>query len=111
MTTATVMLMNHFDKKIASNNLIGTHVAGLIGSATYGVAKQTMIYAIKVLDSDGNGAWSDIISGLQFAVSDSATRSCPNGVVVNMSIEGGKTQSVDDAVAAAVNAGLFGMSF
>jgi hypothetical protein len=70
-----------------------------------------MIYAIKVLDADGNGSWSDIISGLQFAVSDSATRSCPNGVVVNMSLGGGKTQSVDDAVAAAVNAGLFGKSF
>jgi subtilisin family serine protease len=91
--------------------LLGTHVAGTIGSATYGVAKQTSIYAIKVLDGDGNGAWSDIISALQFAVSDSAGRSCPNGVVVNMSLGGDKTQSVDDAVAAAVDAGLFGKSF
>jgi subtilisin family serine protease len=70
-----------------------------------------MIYAIKVLDADGNGAWSDIISALQFATSDSATRDCPNGVVVNMSLGGGKIQSVDDAVAAAVSAGLFGKSF
>jgi hypothetical protein len=69
-----------------------------------------MIYAVKVLDGDGNGAWSDVIAGLQFAVSDSATRSCPNGVVVNMSLGGDQVQSVDDAVAATVNAGLFGKS-
>jgi subtilisin family serine protease len=96
---------------MSANISLGTHVAGTIGSATYGIAKETRIYAIKVLDADGNGAWSDIISGLQFAVSDSATRPCPNGVVINMSISGARTQCVDDAVAAAVNAGFFGKSF
>jgi subtilisin family serine protease len=96
---------------LVANNSSGTHVAGIIGSATYGVAKQTMIYAVKVLDADGNGAWSDIISGLQFAVSDSVGRYCPNGVVINMSLGGGKSQSVDDAVAATVNAGFFGKSY
>jgi subtilisin family serine protease len=85
----------------------GTHVSGTIGSKSYGVAKKTKLYGIKVLDSAGSGAWTDIVSGIQTAVSDSATRSCPNGVVVNMSLGGGKTQTVNDAVAAAVNAGLF----
>lgn len=94
---------------VFANILPGTHVAGIIGSATYGVAKQTMIYAIKVLDNNGNGAWSDIISGLQFAVDDSHGRYCPNGVIINMSLGGGQSQSVDDAVAATVNAGFFGM--
>ena len=32
----------------------GTHVAGTIGSTTYGVAKQTKLYAVKVLDSSGS---------------------------------------------------------
>jgi subtilisin family serine protease len=85
----------------------GTHVAGTIGSKTYGVAKNVQIYAIKVLDAGGSGAWSDIIAAIQYAVTDSKTRSCPNGVVVNMSLGGGFIQSVNDAVAAAVNAGLF----
>lgn len=32
----------------------GTHVAGTLGSKTYGVAKKTKLYAIKVLKSDGS---------------------------------------------------------
>lgn len=85
----------------------GTHVAGTIGSRTFGIAKNTKIYGIKVLDADGSGEWSGIVDGIQLAVSDSKKRSCPKGVVVNMSVGGGKTQSVNDALAAAVDAGLF----
>lgn len=33
----------------------GTHVAGTIGSKTYGVSKKTELYAVKVLDSSGSG--------------------------------------------------------
>lgn len=85
----------------------GTHVAGTIGSITYGVAKKTHIYAVKVLDAGGSGAWSDIVSGIQYAVEHSKTNSCPNGVVVNMSLGGGTSATVNAAVAAAVDAGLF----
>jgi subtilisin family serine protease len=85
----------------------GTHVAGTIGSKSFGVAKKTQIYAVKVLDAGGSGAWSDIVSAIQATVTDSKTRSCPNGIVVNMSLGGGKQQSVNDALAAAVDAGLF----
>jgi subtilisin family serine protease len=91
----------------SDDNGHGTHVSGTIGSATYGVAKKASLYGIKVLDSSGSGDWSTIVSGIQTAVTDSQQRSCPNGVVVNMSLGGSKTQSVDDAVAAAVQAGLF----
>src|ERR1700742_276142 len=52
----------------------GTHVSGTIGSKSYGVAKKTKLYGIKVLDSAGSGAWTDIVSGIQTAVSDSANR-------------------------------------
>jgi subtilisin family serine protease len=85
----------------------GTHVAGTIGSKTYGVAKNVQIFAIKVLDAGGSGSWSNIIDALQYAVTDSKTRSCPNGVVLNLSLSGGFIQAGNDAVAAAVNAGLF----
>jgi subtilisin family serine protease len=85
----------------------GTHVAGTIGSVTYGVAKKTHIYAVKVLDAGGSGAWSDIVSGIQYVVDHSKTNSCPNGVVVNMSLGGGTSTTVNAAVAAAVDAGIF----
>ena len=32
----------------------GTHCAGIIGSKTYGVAKKTTLYAVKVLDASGS---------------------------------------------------------
>ena len=32
----------------------GTHVAGTIGSKTYGIAKKTSLYAVKVLDASGS---------------------------------------------------------
>lgn len=85
----------------------GTHVAGTIGSKTYGVAKKTNLYAIKVLDANGSGSWSDVISGINLAATDAKQRSCPNGVVVNMSLGGDFSQAVNDAVAASVDAGLF----
>lgn len=32
----------------------GTHCAGTVGSKTYGVAKKTKLYAVKVLDASGS---------------------------------------------------------
>ena len=36
----------------------GTHVAGTTGGATYGVAKNVRLVAVRVLDCGGSGAWS-----------------------------------------------------
>ncbi|KAF2657881.1 elastase-like serine protease [Lophiostoma macrostomum CBS 122681] len=85
----------------------GTHVAGTIGSKTYGVAKKTKLYAVKVLDSTGSGTYAGVIAGIQYAAQDQQTRDCPKGSVANMSLGGSFSQAVNDAVAAAVAAGLF----
>jgi cerevisin len=45
----------------------GTHVAGTIGSKTYGVAKQVDIVAVKVLDNRGSGTTSNVIAGIDWA--------------------------------------------
>lgn len=42
----------------------GTHVAGTAGGEFFGVAKKASIFAVKVLDDQGSGPISDIISGL-----------------------------------------------
>lgn len=42
------------DGQNSDGNGHGTHVAGTIGSKTYGVAKKTKLYAVKVLDSSGS---------------------------------------------------------
>ncbi|KAJ6438959.1 Cuticle-degrading protease [Purpureocillium lavendulum] len=89
------------------NNGHGTHVAGTIGSNTYGVAKAAKIYGVKVLDGEGNGSNSNIIAGMNFVVEDAKKRECPKGVVVNMSLGGEYSQALNEAAAALVNAGLF----
>ncbi|KAF2690016.1 subtilisin-like serine protease-like protein PR1A [Lentithecium fluviatile CBS 122367] len=85
----------------------GTHVAGTIGSKTYGVAKKTKLYAVKVLDASGSGTNSGVIAGINFVASDSKTRSCPNGAVANMSLGGSKSTAVNSATANVVAAGVF----
>lgn len=85
----------------------GTHCAGTIGSKTYGVAKKTKIYGVKVLDDNGSGTFSNIIAGVDFVANDYKTRGCPRGAVASMSLGGGKTQSVNDAVARLQRAGVF----
>lgn len=65
----------------------GTHVAGSIASATYGVAKQAKIVPLKALDSfgtcQGSGSTSFVLSAIDWAISDN-----PAGTraVINMSL-------------------------
>ncbi len=51
----------------------GTHVAGTIAGlgadgGVAGVAPQAKLYAVKVLDKDGNGNYSDVIAGIEWAM-------------------------------------------
>ncbi|KAF2642619.1 subtilisin-like serine protease-like protein PR1A [Massarina eburnea CBS 473.64] len=85
----------------------GTHVAGTIGSKTYGVAKKTKLYAVKVLNASGSGTNSGVIAGINYVASDSQTRSCPKGAVANMSLGGSKSTAVNSAAASVVSAGVF----
>ncbi|HMO81433.1 MAG TPA: S8 family serine peptidase [Pyrinomonadaceae bacterium] len=59
----------------------GTHVAGTIGSATYGVAKNANLYGVRVLPCSGPGLVSNMISGINWVNSN---RISP--AVINMSI-------------------------
>ncbi|WP_372595184.1 DUF4214 domain-containing protein [Actinotalea sp.] len=46
----------------------GTHVAGLLASATYGVAKRATIVPVRVLDKNGVGWGSDMLAGVNWAI-------------------------------------------
>lgn len=88
----------------------GSHVAGTIGSSTYGVAKNADIVAVKVLRSNGSGTMSDVLKGVEWATNDHQNAASKKdgfkGSTANMSLGGGKSPSLDKAVNAAVNAGL-----
>ncbi|GBF05257.1 peptidase S8/S53 subtilisin kexin sedolisin [Deinococcus aerius] len=71
----------------------GTHVAGTVGGSTWGVAKGVKLVAVKVLDCSGSGTNSGVIAGINWAVSNKT-----GPAVANMSLGGGASQAVDDAV-------------
>lgn len=85
----------------------GTHVAGTIGSKTYGVAKKTSIYGVKVLDNSGSGSYSAVIGGIDFVAKDAVGRKCPKGSVANMSLGGGYSSAVNQAAASLVRSNVF----
>ncbi|GAA2830259.1 S8 family peptidase [Crossiella cryophila] len=81
----------------------GTHVAGTVGGAVYGVAKATRLVAVRVLGCDGRGSWGGIIAGLDW-VGANAVRPA----VANLSLGGtpGLAQ-VDDAANRLSDKGVF----
>ncbi|KAF5005491.1 hypothetical protein FDECE_8069 [Fusarium decemcellulare] len=85
----------------------GTHVAGTIGSTTYGVAKKTSLFAVKVLDDNGEGTNSAVIAGMDYVAEHAGSATCPKGVVVNMSLGGQYSDAVNNAAKSIVDAGLF----
>ncbi|KAI9234674.1 MAG: vacuolar serine protease [Podila humilis] len=89
----------------------GTHCAGTIGSRKYGVSKKVDVVAVKVLRSNGSGTMSDVVAGVDYAVSRHLDLKSKNGrkyrgSVANMSLGGGKSRPLDAAVANAVGKGL-----
>ncbi|HET6763736.1 MAG TPA: S8 family peptidase, partial [Longimicrobiaceae bacterium] len=80
----------------------GTHVAGTIGSATYGVAKNVYLRAVRVLDCSGSGATSGIIAGMNW-VQTNATKPA----VANMSLGGGYSSSLNTAATNLAGSGVF----
>lgn len=91
----------------ADGNGHGTHVAGIIGGVTYGVAKNVTLLGVKVLSDSGAGSTSGIISGIDFVAEDASTRDCPSGAVINMSIGGSFSTAMNSAAASLVSAGHF----
>ena len=81
----------------------GTHVAGTIGGATYGVAKAVNLVAVRVLDCNGSGAWSWVINGIDWVTQN---HQAGQPAVANMSLGGGAFQSVDDAVTGSIADGV-----
>ena len=71
----------------------GTHVAGTIGGANYGVAKDVTLHGVRVLNCSGSGTWSGVIMGIDWVTNH---RILP--AVANMSLGGSPNTAVDEAV-------------
>ena len=93
----------------------GTHCSGTVAGKKYGVAKKANIKAVKVLRSNGSGSMSDVVKGVEFAAEshseqvEAAKKGKKKGFkgsAANMSLGGGKSDILDQAVNAAVDAGI-----
>jgi subtilisin family serine protease len=80
----------------------GTHVAGTSAGTTYGIAKAATVVPVRVLDCNGSGSWSGVIAGLDWIAGNHTT----GPAVANMSLGGGASSSVDDAVRRVVADGV-----
>jgi len=80
----------------------GTHCAGILGGKQYGMAKKVNLVAVKVLDNNGYGAISDLISGIDWV----ATNKVSGTVVASVSVGASDSPTMDAATANAVTEGV-----
>jgi len=84
----------------------GTHVAGTIGALdnginTVGVAPGATVVAVRVLDNRGSGSTSGVIAGIEYVTANGAP-----GDVANMSLGGGYSSALNEAVWNSAQAGI-----
>jgi subtilisin family serine protease len=90
----------------ADGNGHGSHVAGIIGAknnsiGVIGVSPGATLVAVRVLNNAGSGTTSGVIAGVDYVAGAGQS-----GDVANMSLGGGPSQALDDAVVAAAATGV-----
>jgi aqualysin 1 len=81
----------------------GTHVAGTVGGTAHGVAKGVTLVGVRVLNCAGSGTNSQVIAGINWVTSD---HDPGERAVANMSLGGGVSTAIDNAVIASINDGV-----
>jgi subtilisin family serine protease len=79
----------------------GTHVAGILGGTSYGVAKQVRLVAVRVLDCTGSGTIAQVVAGV-----DWVTAHAVRPAVANMSLGADGSSALDTAVAGSIASGI-----
>ena len=86
---------------------VGTHIAGIAGGTTYGVAKKTKLISVKVLNANGSTDTSIILKALDWVYKDATTNNRLQRSVVNLSLGGAYDTILNNAVNALTTAGIF----
>jgi subtilisin family serine protease len=86
----------------------GTHVAGIIGSKTYGVAKAVTLIDLNVYSNEGSFDYEDsaILAALDYATKKASEQGSRIKSVANLSFGGDPSEPIDLAIEAATKAGL-----
>lgn len=80
----------------------GTHVAGTIGSGTYGIAKKSKLHSVRVLDCSGNGGVSGVVGGVDWVTANHGSPAIAN---MSLSVPGGNI-TLNNAVQRSVDSGV-----
>jgi subtilisin family serine protease len=94
------------DSSPDDDNGHGSHVSGIIAAknnsiGVIGVTPGATLVAVRVLDRSGSGTTSGVIAGVDYVAGAGVS-----GDVANMSLGGGVSQALDDAVVAAASGGV-----
>jgi subtilisin family serine protease len=81
----------------------GTHVAGTVGGAEFGIAKRVVLHPVKVL-RNGTGTDADVIAGVDWVTRHVQEHGWP--AVANMSLGGSPAPALDLAVCRSIQAGV-----
>ena len=79
----------------------GTHTATTAAGTSFGVAKAAIVHPVRVLDCTGSGTVAGVIAGVDFV-----TQNRVNPAVANMSLGGGISSALDQAVANSIASGV-----
>ncbi|MCD2462108.1 S8 family peptidase [Streptomyces sp. MBT42] len=79
----------------------GTHVAGTVAGATYGVARKANLVSVRVLGCDGRGSYSGMIAGF-----DWVAKNARQPAVLNGSLGGDRSVALNNAATALAAAGV-----
>lgn len=78
----------------------GTHCAGSVASTTYGIAKNTRVFNVRVLGANGSGSTNGIMAGVSHVNNRAGTK------VISLSLGGGFSSAFNNAIDASHRAGV-----
>jgi len=80
----------------------GTHVAGIVGGATWGVAKGAYLHAVRVLGCTGTGLLSNVLAGVDWVTANHASPAVAN---ISATVPGAST-SLETAITNSIASGV-----
>jgi hypothetical protein len=85
----------------------GTHLAGIVGGATYGVAKLVNLRGVRVLDCDALGTVSNAIRGIDWVAANATKPAVATLAFSPVNLSSSNSSTLQLAVENLINAGVF----
>lgn len=82
-------------------NSHGSHCSGIIGAKSFGVCRDAKIKCVKVLDSQGSGSTSGVISGMEYTFKRHLEKEKSNPklrTIMSMSLGGGYSWTMNNVI-------------